>query len=322
MYILTKAEIQKKFDFSLAVSQIKNAFVSSSNGGANIALVGHIPFPNENGDCHIKSGHILGEPFFVIKIATGFYDNPKIGKSSSNGVMVAFDSSNGEPIALLQDEGWLTDMRTGIGGAIATEVLAPKSAKNVLVIGTGIQSRFQIECLQKITDVDYTFHVWGRSEKKAAELCDELSKKDIAVGYVLNIERAVGDADIIITTTQAMKFIVKDDWVSKATHITAVGADSPGKEELELSLIERANCLVSDLASQSLEHGEFQRLKMAGLKIRPVELGDILDRKALGRKKEEDITIADLTGLATQDIAIAGTILLGDKHKGNNNAKS
>ena len=63
MYILTKAEIQKKFDFSLAVSQIKNAFVSSSNGGANIALVGHIPFPNENGDCHIKSGHILGEPF-------------------------------------------------------------------------------------------------------------------------------------------------------------------------------------------------------------------------------------------------------------------
>ena len=114
--------------------------------------------------------------------------------------------------------------------------------------------------------------MFGEDQKKAAELCDELSKKDIAVGYVLNIERAVGDADIIITTTQAMKFIVKDDWVSKATHITAVGADSPGKEELELSLIERANCLVSDLASQSLEHGEFQRLKTAGLKIRPVEL--------------------------------------------------
>ena len=119
-----------------------------------------------------------------------------------------------------------------------------------------------------------------------------------------------------------MKFIVKDDWVSKSTHITAVGADSPGKEELELSLIERANCLVSDLAAQSLEHGEFQRLKTAELKNRPVELGDILDQKALGRKKEEDITIADLTGLATQDIAIAGTILLGDKHKGNNDAES
>ena len=113
MYILKKAEIQKKFDFSLAVSQIKNAFISSLNGGANIALVGHIPFPNKNGDCHIKSGHILGEPFFVIKIATGFYDNPKIGKSSSNGVMMIFDLEEIQRVSYTLEEKINMSLRRG-----------------------------------------------------------------------------------------------------------------------------------------------------------------------------------------------------------------
>ena len=79
MRILTKAEIQKNFNFSLAVSQIKNAFIAPSKGGVNIAPVGHILFLRKNWDCQIKSGHILGDLFFVVKIATGFHDNPKIG---------------------------------------------------------------------------------------------------------------------------------------------------------------------------------------------------------------------------------------------------
>ena len=309
MRILDKRDIQNNFDFDKAVEAIRMAYISASTDSARIAPVGHIAFPDNNGDCHIKSGHIKGDDFFVIKIATGFYDNPSLGRPSSNGVMVVFSATSGEPVALLKDEGWLTDMRTGIGGAITTIELAPNNAKNVLLIGTGLQCRFQADCLSRLSPDIYQYSVWGRSLGSAKKACEDLSSKGLEIKPATDLEEEVKKADIIITTTPSTEHIVRNSWVSDSTHITAIGADSLGKRELDTNLLHRADLLVSDLNSQSLDHGEFQAIKETHAALKPIEIGNIFNETESGRISEESITIADLTGIAPQDIAITGTVL-------------
>ena len=116
MYDLNKSEIMELFHFDTAARVISEAYVASSNGHVQTGDVVHLSFPESNGDCHIKSGHIRHTDTYVVKIASGFYDNPSNGLPSSNGMMLAFSATTGEPSAILRDEGWLTDMRTGIGG--------------------------------------------------------------------------------------------------------------------------------------------------------------------------------------------------------------
>ena len=310
MRILDKNDIQNNFDFDKAVEAIRMAYISASTDNASIAPVGHLSFQDNNGDCHIKSGHIKGDDFFVIKIATGFYDNPSLGRPSSNGVMVVFSATSGEPIALLKDEGWLTDMRTGIGGAITTIELAPNNAKNVLLIGTGLQCRFQADCLSRLSPDIYQYSVWGRSLRNAKKACEDLSSKGLEIKPATDLEEGVKKADIIITTTPSTEYIVRNSCVSASTHITAIGADSLGKQELDTDLLHRADLLVSDLNSQSLDHGEFQSIKQTRSALSPIEIGNIFNKTEGGRLSEKSVTIADLTGIAPQDIAITGTVLL------------
>ena len=135
MLDLDKKQIMALFDFDAAAKRIKKAYVASAQGEVQTGDVVHLAFPEAQGDCHVKSGHIAGTDTYVIKIASGFYDNPSKGLPSSNGMMLAFSATTGEPRAILRDEGWLTDMRTGIGGALATRALARADATEVLIIG-------------------------------------------------------------------------------------------------------------------------------------------------------------------------------------------
>ena len=224
--------------------------------------------------------------------------------------MVVFSATSGEPVALLKDEGWLTDMRTGIGGAITTIELAPNNAKNVLLIGTGLQCRFQADCLSRLSPDLYQYSVWGRSLRNAKKACEDLSSKGLDVKPATDLEEVVKKADIIITTTPSTEHIVRNSWVSASTHITAIGADSLGKRELDTDLLHRADLLVSDLNSQSLDHGQFQSIKETRSALSPIEIGNIFNKTEGGRLSEKSVTIADLTGIAPQDIAITGTGLL------------
>ena len=175
MHDLNKAQIMELFQFDGAAKVISEAYVASSSGHVQTGDVVHLSFPESNGDCHVKSGHILHTDTYVIKIASGFYDNPSKGLPSSNGMMLAFSATTGEPTAILRDEGWLTDMRTGIGGAIATRALAAKNAKKVLIIGSGIQAKFQAKCLASLMpERSFNFNIWGRNENAVTVLVEEL----------------------------------------------------------------------------------------------------------------------------------------------------
>lgn len=310
MHDLNKAQIMELFQFDGAARVISEAYVASSSGHVQTGDVVHLSFPESNGDCHVKSGHILHTDAYVIKVASGFYDNPSKGLPSSNGMMLAFSATTGEPTAILRDEGWLTDMRTGIGGAIATRALAAKNAKKVLIIGSGIQAKFQAKCLASLMpERSFNFNIWGRNENAVTVLVEELRSHNLNADVATNLDEEVSHADIIITTTPATSFLFGDNLVRPGTHVTAIGADTHGKQELPTSLIESASLLVCDMMSQSLNHGEFQVINDTDLSKKVVELGDILSNSCAGRTSDNDITIADLTGIAAQDIAITSGII-------------
>lgn len=312
MIQLSRAEIEHLVTVDEgAVAAVRDAYVAITDGRGNVPPVGHIAFPATNGDCHIKYGHIAGDPIFAVKIAAGFYDNPAKGLPSSTGIILAISAETGEVRAILNDEGYLTDLRTGIGGAVATLALARADAGNVLIVGTGIQARYQSRALAALAGRPLSFRIWGRSPEKTAAIVAELAQDGLDAAPAADLEAACRAADIIVTTTPSTEPLVRSDWVRPGTHITAMGADGPGKQELETALVARADIRASDMKTQSLGHGEFSHACSAGLIGRDdcIELGAVLAGTTAGRRAAEDITIADLTGVATQDIAMARTVL-------------
>ena len=310
MLDLDKPQIINLFEFDTTVQRILDAYIASAQGNVQTGDVVHLAFSDENGDCHVKSGYIKNTASYVIKIASGFYDNPAKGLPSSNGMMLAFSATTGETLAILRDEGWLTDMRTAIGGALATRVLARADATEVLIIGAGIQARLQAICLaQLMPDRAFSFHIWARNASAAQTLATDLNADDYNAVAGSNLGTAIGAADIIITTTTATEPLFADGLVRKGTHVTAIGADCPGKQELPTELVAAASLRVCDMASQSLNHGEFQTAHRSDASLQVTELGHILSGAQPGRTSDDDITVVDLTGIAAQDIAITQAII-------------
>jgi ornithine cyclodeaminase len=293
-----------------AANAVRDAYVAISDGRANVPPVGYLGFPDAKGDCHIKYGHIAGDPVFAVKIASGFYDNPSRGLPSSTGLVLVFSALTGQTEAVLNDEGYLTDLRTGLGGAVATMALCRPDARRFLIVGSGTQS-FWLARSIRLLQPAAVIAIWGRNPDRAAEVVARLA----AVGVVAQVEKDLQAgcraADAILTATPSPQPLVQSDWVQPGCHITALGADSPGKQELETALVARADVRVADMLSQCLDHGEFAPAHAAGLigEADCVQLGAVLSGKAPGRRRPEDITIADLTGVATQDIAMARTVL-------------
>lgn len=311
MHIIPKQTILENFDAKEVLSAIEKAFIQFAKGHAQVAPVTHLAFPEAKGECHVKSAHIKDEPIFVVKLATGFYDNAKQGLSSSNGFMAAISATTGEPLAILQDEGVLTDLRTALAGVIATRIGARANSSCLGVIGSGIQARLQARMICDLLDYKQVI-IWARSQDKAEKCISDLRNNLPNVELIAadSPETVCKKADAIVTTTAATEPIISASWVRTGTHITAVGADSPGKQELDSAIFSKANIVIADSISQCVEHGEISNAIASGFittdQIRP--LGAVLSEGDLDRK-DTDITIADLTGVAIQDVAIASCIV-------------
>jgi ornithine cyclodeaminase len=308
MLELKKSEIQSLFDLSAGAEAIRQSFIAQSQERVQVPDVTYLEFQDVNGDCHVKSGYIDGTEGFVVKIATGFYNNPARGLPSSNGMNLLFCAKTGQTLAFLNDEGWLTDIRTGLGGALTTLALARADFTKVLIVGGGLQAQHQARCLQHLLpNREISFTVWARNPDQAKQTAQCLRTDGISAVASCDLQQACSRADIIITTTPAKTPLVQSSWISPGTHITAIGADCPGKQELELELVMRADLCVCDLATQSLEHGEFQTARAAG-RLSAAEvilIGKVLSGAHPGRTSDTQLTIADLTGLAVQDAAVS-----------------
>jgi ornithine cyclodeaminase/alanine dehydrogenase-like protein (mu-crystallin family) len=307
--ILDRSKIEQLVDFERSFDAISSAYCAASSGKVNLPPVGHITFPDHGGDCHIKYGHVEGDEFFVIKVATGFPNYGKNDLPNGNGIMLILSAQTGEVISALHDEMHLTDVRTGIGGATGSHLLAKRSSKKVLIVGTGIQAEMQINAHAAKFDHALEFTIWGRDTLKAQSLASRLDSS-LKVSVVADLEQACKQSDIIVTTTTSTKPFIKADWINPGTHITAIGADAPGKQELMNDVAGNADLIVADSISQCIDHGEIEEAATKGLidQSAVLELGNILTNPKLGRKSDNQITLADFTGIAALDIAMAKII--------------
>lgn len=310
MISLSRKEIEQLIDLPSAAKAIERAYRSTSAGHVNLPPVGYIDFAKPFGECHIKCGHSRGDKNFVIKIATGFPDNADNNLPTGNGMVMVMSATTGAVQAILHDEMLLTDIRTAVGAAIASRVLARADAKRLLVVGAGQQAYWQIRAHKALMPNLDNFQLWGRNAERAENVIQSLSA-ECQIKRAEDLEQAVRQADVIVTVTGAKSAIIKSEWVGNNTHITAVGADAPGKQELEIELVGKSSLLVVDNKSQCADHGEVSHALEAGTvnQSNLIELGTILDNPQLGRSIDTQISIADLTGLAAQDIEIAKDVL-------------
>src|SRR5258705_13613918 len=145
--VLREAEIRRLLDPASCLRAVGDPFPAYATGGASLPAVIHLDVEESRGEVHIKAGHLRGTPQYAVKIASGFYDNPSRGLPQNDGLVLVFDAQTGMPSALLLDNGFITELRTGSAGAVAAKHLARRDARVVGVVGCGSQARFQLESL-------------------------------------------------------------------------------------------------------------------------------------------------------------------------------
>ncbi|MEE2900388.1 MAG: ornithine cyclodeaminase family protein, partial [Gemmatimonadota bacterium] len=305
-------EIQRLIDVPQLIREIETGFVLYSEGKVTVPPVGFLHFEDPPGDVHIKYGFVSGDEYYVLKMASGFYANAALGLPVADGLLLVFSQKTGELKLILLDKCWLTDMRTAAAGAVAAKHLAAQTVGDIGIVGTGVQARMQLEMLRDVVDCKSCL-VWGRDPAKVESMIEDLRAKDSVRAWGLQIEPAesldhlVSRCNLIVTTTSARGPLIRADQVQKGTHITAMGSDDHGKQELEAEVLAKADLVVADSLSQCVDHGECFAAVQGGHieKDSILELGDVIKTPALGRTSEDQITVADLTGVAIQDIQIA-----------------
>lgn len=306
LYLFDIMEALKNVD---VIPVIEEGFVAYSKGKTVVPPVGEMIFQDPPGDVHIKYGYIINDDYYVVKVASGFYKNPALGLPSSNGLMLLFCQKTGQLLAVLLDEGYLTNLRTAAAGAIAARYLAPLDIKAAGIIGAGTQARMQLDCLSRVRTFSDVI-IWGLNEVELEAFTKDMIGSQFKIRTTLSVEEVAASANLIVTCTPSTRPLLKTSWVRPGTHITAVGSDTPEKQELEAQVLAKADRVVVDSLSQAELRGEAFKAMAAGViqKNRLIELGQIIIDPSLRRKSEEEITVADLTGLAVQDIQIARAV--------------
>lgn len=290
-----------------AMAVVEAAFAALGRGEMVMPPILHMDLPRRNAEVDVKTAYVTGLPAFALKISTGFFDNPKRGLPSLSGMMTLFSAETGRVEAVLLDNGYLTDVRTALAGAIAADRLARPDARVAGIIGTGLQARLQLEALRLVRGIERAL-IWGRDAEKTAAAARELAERLGIPVAPAPAERVVREAEIVVTTTAAREPLVMASWLHPGLHITAMGSDAPGKQELDPEVLGRADRLVVDRKSQCERLGELRSALAAGTlrAEQPIdELGEIVAGLKPGRRSADEITVCDLTGTGAQDTAIA-----------------
>ena len=305
----TKEQILKTLKNINLLESIEKGFVEYSRGNSVVPPVGELLFEEPPGDVHIKYGYIKNQDNYVVKIASGFSENYKAGLSSSHGVMVMFDKNTGYLKCVLHDEGYLTNVRTAVAGSICAKYIAPSNINTIGIIGTGIQARMQLEYLKMVTDCREVL-VLGRNKEKISKYIEDMKSHGFKINVASNSRELCKNSNLIITTTNANESLIQKDDIKEGTHITAMGSDTPEKRELDPEILNIADAVVVDSIPQCLERGETKNALDRNLikKEELIEIGSIIDSGKKLRKNNNEITVADLTGVAVQDIMITKAV--------------
>jgi ornithine cyclodeaminase/alanine dehydrogenase-like protein (mu-crystallin family) len=310
MLVVNEKQLRELVDVDAARHAVSEAFRALHRGEATVANVSTLYFDRPEGLAHIKAGRLHRDGLWTVKVAADL-DPGDGGPVRHGGVMLVLSAEDGSPVGVLLDNGFLTELRTGAAGAVAADLLARRDARTVAIVGAGSQARHQLQALQRVRAVERV-RIASRTQERLLAFADEVgSQTDLGVDVCRSIEDAVQGADIVVTTTPSTSALLEAEWLEPGTHVTAVGSDDPAKQELASGVLARASVVAVDDRAQAARGGELRHAIESGVMSAEdtVTLGELLEGAAAGRRGDDDVTVADLTGLGVQDAAI-GTLAL------------
>ncbi|MFW9789177.1 MAG: ornithine cyclodeaminase family protein [Candidatus Thorarchaeota archaeon] len=315
--ILTQSEVKECLSMKEAIEAVRVAYSAFAKGRVQMPSVQHLDVHQFNGEVDIKSGFVEDFELMGTKIASGFYDNKKEGLPPGIAVIVLLDLKTSMPLAIM-DGTHITAYRTGAAGAVAASLLARKDSRKVGIVGTGIQGRMQLLALRELFDIQEV-KVWDRNRVMAERYKEQITNElSIDVTVVESPDDVAPDADILVTATPSRTKLISVDAIQDGMHINAIGADGPGKQELDPKIVSNATKIVVDSLEQCRKIGEVQHALGLGLIDENdihAEIGEIVNGDKPGRETDDETTIFDSTGLSAQDIAAAKVVYEAAKKK-------
>lgn len=310
--ILTETELKEilQIDDEVVVC-IEDSFRDLARGRVVLPPILHMEMPQANGELDIKTAYMPGMDCFAVKLAPGFFDNPKRGLPSLNGLMVALNAETGLVETLLLDNGYLTNLRTAAAGAVAAKWLAREDASQIGILGAGVQAQMQLQALPLVRPVEGAL-LWARDMQKAKVCADALTELcKFPVNPCSDIDAVAASCDILVTTTATTTPLIEASQLKPGLHITAVGAGAPHKNEIAADALAAVDVYICDRQEQCALLGELHHALDAGV-VKPDrrfgELGEVISGDMPGRMRDEAITLCDLTGIGTQDTAIVDLV--------------
>lgn len=317
--LLNKSEVGSLIDLDKIQEAVENGYKSFNSGLVVQPDFMTIVQPGTHTGFDFKGGLDMGGGYITIKSSSGGYpDNPKIGLPTGMNTVFLFDA-NTSALKCVMDGTWITGCRTAAAGAISVKYLARKDASKYAVIGAGNQGRRQLRAIsrvRKLTDI----YVWGYSDEEINSYISDMSQEIAAEFHPCKtVEEAVKNADIVVTTTIGRRGpIVKKEWIKPGTHIAAIGADMPDKQELCADIFSIAK-VVNDSINAASKNGETHHALEEGYITKEgihAEIGEIILGKKPGRENDEEITIFDTVGMAIQDNVMAAMLYKNAVEKG------
>jgi ornithine cyclodeaminase/alanine dehydrogenase len=332
--VLNQKQTEAVLDIKTVIEDVEKVYFMKSLQAAKLFPIVFHEFESGVADMDIKSGLLQDAGIFGLKLVSWFGNNSKRGLPPLTGTLMVFDLETGKPLGLLSAE-HLTGMRTGAAGAIGAKYLAKKDAENLLIVGAGHQAAYQIAASLIALDNIRKVRIFSpRNHDNAVNLAAKIKSKlmddflskyesgsenhkiiagkfDVAFEAVRDIKTAAESSDVVITVTPSAKPLILNEWVRKGTHFSCVGADMPGKQEIDENIFASAKIFVDDMA-QAVSVGECEiPVKKGVIATGSIigEIGDLIRGNKNGRTSNDDITIFDSSGIALQDLMTANSAL-------------
>jgi len=308
--ILTGKQIKKLLDMKDVLGAVENAFKHKGLGKVQMPSKVYLFYEKFNGDLRTMPSYVEDMDVSAVKIVNVHPDNRNYGMRTVMALLVLINPHTGAPLAVM-DATHITDMRTGAASGIASKYLAKPSPKVLGIIGCGNQARTQMLAL--ITQYDHFDEVrlYDMYPEKARALAREFRRHyKEKVGKIKAVSEAklcVVDSDIVVTATSSRAPIVLDEWVRPGTHFNCIGADAPGKQEMEPNILKRARLVIDDW-DQASHSGEINVPLSKGELVKEdvdAEIGHIVAGLKPGRESDDQVTVFCSTGLAIQDCLTA-----------------
>ncbi len=305
--VLNMKEVKQILSMSDVLGLVEKAFKERGLKHVQMPPKSYLFFQKFSGDLRVMPAYLERLDEVGVKLVSVYPGNPsKYGLPTVLATIVLFDPETGTPISLM-DGTRITAMRTAAASGVAVKYLARKDARVLGIIGSGYQSTFQLDALNKVMKIE-SVKIFDVIEKEAENLAVIAREKfGLNARMVATAEDAVRGSDVLVTVTPTRTPVVKSEWVTEGMHINTIGADAPGKEELEAGILKRAKIVIDDW-EQASHSGEINVPLSKGMITKAsiyAEIGEIVAGAKPGRISADEITIFDTTGLAIQDIITA-----------------